>query len=130
MSELMEKQPIEATASETTRNVPTYTPRFDILETDDELVLYGDLPGVAPEDLDVRYENRELTIHGRVHPRGANARNVYREYGIGDFHRSFVIGEVLDAAQIHAELKHGVLTIHLPKTEGVKLRRIPVKAGD
>jgi HSP20 family protein len=130
MSEIMEKQQVETPVSESTRNVAKYTPRFDILETDDELVLYGDLPGVAAEDLDVQYENRELTIYGRVAPRMPEARNIYCEYGVGDFQRSFAIGEVLDASQIHAELKHGVLTIHLPKTEAVKLRRIPVQAGE
>src|SRR5207244_2261289 len=43
-----------------------FTPRFDIYENENEYVLLGDLPGVNPSNLDVKYENQELTIHGRV----------------------------------------------------------------
>lgn len=124
-----EQQPAEVATVERTRGGVTYSPRFDIWETDDELVLCGDLPGVAPEDLDIRFENRELTIHGRVAPRHENVEFVYGEYGIGDFYRSFTIGETIDAEKITAELNNGVLTLHLPKTEEVKPRRIEVKTG-
>ena len=67
----------------------TYSPRFDVWENDDELVLYGDLPGVASEDLDIHFEKGELKIYGKVAPRNANVELLYGEYGIGDFHRSF-----------------------------------------
>lgn len=114
--------------AERTRDTATFTPRFDIWENDDELVLFGDLPGVAPADLDIRFEGGELTIHGRVAPRQQNLQYIYGEYGLGDFYRSFAIGESIDADNISAELKHGVLTLHLPKTEAVKPRRIQVTA--
>ena len=71
-------------------------PRFDIWENDDEMVLYGDLPGVMPEDLDVRFENPVLTIHGKVSPRHNDIKFLHGEYGIGDFHRTFTIGEAID----------------------------------
>jgi HSP20 family protein len=105
-----------------------YSPRVDILETADELVLYADLPGVRPEDLDIRFENGELTIHGKVAPRGPAEGFVLRKYGVGDFYRSFTISEDIDADKITAELKQGVLTLHLPKREAVKPKRITVKA--
>ena len=54
--------------AERTPGGTTYSPRFDIWENDDEMILYGDLPGVMPEDLDVRFENPVLTIHGKVSP--------------------------------------------------------------
>lgn len=130
MSQLTkQEQPNEAVAVERTRECPTYTPRFDIWETDDELVLYGDLPGVEPADLDIRFENRELTILGKVAPRHKERRSVYSEYGIGDFYRTFSIGESIDGEMIAAELKNGVLTVHLPKSDAVKPRRIAVTAG-
>ena len=105
----------------------TYCPRLDIQETDNEIVLYGDLPGVLPEDLDIRFENGELTIQGKVSPRHAELKKVYREYGVGNFYRSFSVSEMIDADAISAELNSGVLTLHLPKAESVKPRRIKVQ---
>jgi|SRR5208282_2483766 len=107
----------------------TYAPRFDIVETDDELVLYGDLPGVTQANLDVRFENGRLMLDGKVPSRHAEHEFVYGEYGIGDFYRSFSINETIDAEKISAELRDGVLTLHLPKVEKVKPRKILVKAG-
>ncbi len=105
-----------------------YCPRFDIWETEDEMILYGDMPGVLPENLDIQYEGDQLTIHGKVCPRHDDIKFSYGEYGIGDYHRSFTVTEVVDADKISAELKHGVLTLHLPKSEKVRPRRIEVKS--
>lgn len=124
-----EEQAGNVATVERTRGGQTFSPRFDIWETEDELVLYGDMPGVAPENLDIRFENRELTIHGKVEPRHRGINFLAGEYGIGDFYRSFTIGETIDDGKITAELSQGVLTLHLPKTEAVKPRRIEVKSG-
>ncbi len=126
---LKQQQTDGASPVERTRETPAFTPRFDIWETDDGLVLCGDLPGVDPADLDIRFENRELTVFGRVSPRHAGRHERYTEYGVGDFYRTFTIGESIDASKISAELKAGVLTLHLPKTEAMKPKRIPVNAG-
>lgn len=105
-----------------------YTPRFDVTETEDDLILYGDLPGVEPADLDVRFEERELTVHGTVAARHADKQHLRSEYGIGDFHRTFTVSEAIDAEGISAELRNGVLTVRLPKSDAVKPRRIQVKS--
>jgi HSP20 family molecular chaperone IbpA len=128
MSATLEKREQNNVASaEQNRNGVTYSPRIDICETDHELVLFADLPGVRSEDLDIRFENRELTIHGKVQPRNEDVKFLYAEYGVGDFYRTFTVGEMIDAEKIAAELHNGVLTLHLPKTEKVKPRRIEVK---
>ena len=119
----------EVTNGEQARAGMTYSPRIDIVETNDELVLYADLPGVVSEGLDIQFENGELTIHGEVAPRHEQVNFLYGEYGTGDFHRTFSIGEMIDADRIIAELSHGVLTLHLPKAEKAKPRRIEVKAS-
>jgi HSP20 family protein len=106
----------------------TFTPRFDIWENDQEYVLAGDLPGVDPADLEVRYENQELTIHGNVTPRNGEARYFAVEYGVGDFHRGFRLGEWIDGEGIAAELKNGVLTVKLPKRAEARTRKIAVNA--
>jgi HSP20 family protein len=105
----------------------TYSPRIDIWENEDEMILYGDLPGVTPEDLEVRFEKPVLTIHGKVKPRHTDIKFLGGEYGIGDFHGTFTIGEAIDTDRISAELKNGVVTVRLPKNEKVKPRRIEVK---
>jgi HSP20 family protein len=118
------RQPAQA---EMTRDNPVYIPRFDIWENDDELVLCGDMPGVTQETLDINFENGELTIHGKVTLRNEQASYLFQEYGIGDSYRTFTIGEAIDSDKIEAALKNGVLTVHLPKSEKVKPRRIAVK---
>lgn len=119
----------EASAVEHLRGGPVFSPRVDIWETKDELVLCADMPGVTAENLDIQFENRELRIHGKVSPRHENINFLYGEYGIGDFYRTFQIGEAIDAEKISAELKDGVMTLHLPKTEAVKPRRIVVNSN-
>lgn len=115
--------------AERTRGGSTFTPRVDILESKDELTLFADLPGVTPENLDVRFENGELVIHGACAARHEGADHLLREYGVGDFHREFTVSEAINAEAIHAELKQGVLTVHLPKSEKVKPRRIAVQSA-
>jgi len=112
---------------ETTRGV-YFTPRVDILETAEELLLYADLPGVKPEDVDVQFENGELTMHGRCNPRQEEVNYLYCEYGVGDFYRTFNIAEGINPDKISAELKNGVLTVHLPKAEAVKPKKIAIKS--
>lgn len=106
-----------------------FTPRFDLYEDEDGYVLTGDLPGVEPHNLDVTYENQEVTIHGKVHPRHTDGQCFAEEYGVGDFHRSFNVGDVVEGSLINAELSNGVLTVRLPKRADAKLRKIKVRAG-
>jgi HSP20 family protein len=106
-----------------------FTPRFDLYEDDEGYVLAGDVPGVEPQDLDVKYENQELTIHGKVKPRHTEGQCFTEEYGVGDFHRSFNVGELVEGSLIKAELSSGVLTVRLPKRAEAKPRKITVKAG-
>ena len=108
------------------RSGNSYMPRIDIWETEEELVLSADMPGVRAEDLDIQCENRELRIHGKVFPRYQGVELRKREYGVGDFVRSFAIGESIDANKIEAELSNGVLTLHLPKSERLKPRKIKI----
>lgn len=114
--------------SEVTRGL-TYTPRVDILENEDELLLFADLPGVKEGDVDIRFENGELTLHARRASGPAPAEPWLWESPAGDSFRSFRITERVNAAKIWAELKNGVLTLHLPKVETAKPRKIAVKAG-
>lgn len=128
-TELSKHEQGDVATVERTRKGVTYSPRIDIWENDEELILYADLPGVAPEDLDIRFENRELTLNGKVRPRHEHLSFLDGEYGIGDFYRTFSIGETIDAEKISADLRNGVLALHLPKVEAVKPRRIEVTSS-
>ncbi|MCK6485242.1 MAG: Hsp20/alpha crystallin family protein [Phycisphaerae bacterium] len=127
----VEKRPRrEAANAERTRTGRVYCPNVDIIERADELLVLADMPGVAAEDIDVRFENGTLEIHGRVRPRQDDeTRFLLREYGVGDFHRSFEVSEIIDAGRITAECANGVLTLRLPKAESARPRTIAVKPG-
>lgn len=86
-----------------------------------------DLPGVRGDDIDVRFDDGALTVHGKFADDGASAHDyLVRETGAGDFLRTFQVGELIDASRISAEHNNGVLTLTLPKIEAVKPRKIPV----
>lgn len=129
MSDMIVHNQPETQIGASARAGAVYTPRFDIWETDNEFVLAGDLPGVTPENLDIQFENKELKIWGKVSPRNPEARLWNQEYGVGDYYRSFVLGDAVDAESIGAELKDGVLAIHLPKKAEARPRRIEVKTS-
>lgn len=120
----------EITRPERTYSQRHYVPNVDIIERPEELLLLVDLPGVTSEDIDVDYERGELRLEAHVKPRQApDTRYLLREYGVGPFARTFQVGEGIDAAKIHAEMADGVLTLHLPKAEEARPRKIKVKAA-
>src|SRR5262245_21508084 len=118
----------EQGAPEGTRGGTFFTPRVDIYETDKELTVLADVPGVRPEDIDLRFERGELLLHARVRQRPRPATPLLREYEEGDFYRVFHVHELIDSDKIEAECKNGVLTIHLPKVEAARPRQVTVKA--
>jgi HSP20 family protein len=116
----------EQVKHESTRGGYALTPRVDVYETENELVLYADVPGVRAEDVELRYERGELTLHGRVRPRQRPEQYFQGEYEPGDFFRVFQVHESIDGSRITAECKGGVLTVHLPKAEAVRPRQVQV----
>ena len=122
-----DERPAPAAGVEPTRSARTYRPLVDILDRENELVLRADLPGADKDGLELRFESGTLLLRARVKPRLPDKANwLLREYGVGDFERRFAVSEILDASRITAEYADGVLTIHLPKVESAKPRRIPV----
>src|SRR5688572_3367093 len=106
---------------------PLFTPAIDIHEDEQGMTLCADLPGVTKESVDVSFENNVLRIFGRVQdspPEGG--RPVYHEYRAGDYYRSFILTDEIDADAIRAELDNGVLTLSLPKVKRSGLRKIEV----
>lgn len=126
-SDCCEAQPLTQPNQPATR--PVFTPAVDLVETADEYRLHADVPGVSAAGVDIQFEQNTLTIHARLAPREIKCDRVLaHEYGVGDFRRSFRVGEGIDSAQIRAKLEQGVLTVHLPKSASLKPRRIAVNA--
>ncbi len=89
-------------------------PRCDVFESKDEVLLVADLPGVSHETLRIDVDDERISLEGR-----------HEAY---DLRRSFLMPDGIDRDRIDAELRNGVLWLHLPKAAAVKPRRIEVKA--
>lgn len=102
------------------------TPLTNILETKDGYVLEAEMPGVGKDGLDVTVENGQLTIIGRRTHSNGTSTPLHRESRENNYRRVFEIDPSIDATKISAKVEQGVLTLHLPKTEAVKPRKINV----
>jgi HSP20 family molecular chaperone IbpA len=113
---------------ERTRTRPVFVPRTDIYETQDNVVLLVDMPGVAPDAVDITLEKRTLAIRGYAKDQPHQSyRQVYAEYGLGDYERVFTVSEDIDRDSIEASQKNGVLRLVLPKAAPAKARKIQLK---
>ena len=106
-----------------------YTPRVDIQELPDEMVILLDMPGVKPEGVEVNFERGELTVRAEREITGHGGRSLVEEFGGGEYYRAFLLSQDVAGDRISAELKHGVLTVRLPRAEEAKPRKVAVKAG-
>jgi len=106
-----------------------YRPNVDVADCGSELVFVADIPGSAAEQIDVSFDDGVLTIAATVCGRPLAGTPVRQEYGVGDYRRSFQIGEGFDGSQIAAAYRNGVLTVRVPRLAAVRPRTIPVTAG-
>jgi HSP20 family protein len=105
----------------------SWTPAADIYESDNELTVNLDLPGVDPNMVDIRVENNTLTIRGERHFEEKQKENFHRvERSYGPFARAFTLSTFVDPDKIRASYKAGVLSITLPKAEAAKPKRIQI----
>jgi HSP20 family molecular chaperone IbpA len=124
-----EKQEV-TTPAEQTRPGLVFTPDVDIFETDKEITLLADMPGVKPDDLDIDLRENILTLTGESSPQqGPDEESLLSEYETGKYYRQFTLSEIIDQEKIDAQLNEGVLRLILPKVEKAAPRRIEVKTG-
>jgi len=109
----------------------TWDLALDVAETDEDFVVKASLPGIAPDDLEITYNNNILTIKGEVKEEKdvEEPRYHLRERRYGSFSRSISLPSSVKAEAIEASYEAGVLTLHLPKAEEAKPKRIPVRSG-
>lgn len=107
-----------------------YRPPSDFFAFDDRLEIHADVPGATPEGISLTIDDGVLTVEARVEQRyPENARWVQGEFGVGDYRRSFRLGEDVDQEAVTATCRDGVLTIVLPKRTARRAQRVQVRAG-
>ena len=118
----------QRTPAENTRTRPVVAPPVDIYENAAEYLVIADMPGVANDDVQIRFEEGELTIRAAREYKG-EGQVLGTELHSADYLRRFTIPEIVDADKIDAKLTAGVLYLHLPKASRARPRQISVKAG-
>ena len=108
-----------------------WTPPVDISETTSEFVIKVEIPEVKNEDVRVTLEHGVITVRGmRRQEAEENGRKYHRvERSYGSFVRSFTMPNEVNDAQVQADFKDGILTLHLPKSEKAKPKSIEVKVA-
>ncbi|KNY08644.1 heat-shock protein Hsp20 [Achromobacter piechaudii] len=108
-------------------NRPATLPAVDIYENATGITLLADLPGVSKERLSIKVQSNELLIEGEAAVQvPAEVRLVHNELREPLFRRSFTLGHDLDKDNITANLKHGVLTLQIPRQREAQPRKISV----
>jgi HSP20 family protein len=110
----------------------TWAPPVDIYETEAEIVLVAEVPGVDEKDVDVEVKDNLLTIKGeRRMEKSVKEESYHRvERAYGGFSRSFTLPQAVDSEKITATYNRGVLEIRLPKPEKAKTHQIKIESRD
>jgi HSP20 family protein len=104
-----------------------YVPPTDIFETQDELMVVLEMPGVEKKDIIVGLENDRLRVEGRIDFKKYEGLDpLYTEYNVGHYARAFTLSSKIDQEKISAQIADGVLTVTLPKMKELQPRRITI----
>ncbi|MBU1344878.1 MAG: Hsp20/alpha crystallin family protein [Proteobacteria bacterium] len=103
-------------------------PIVDIFENEDEILLHADMPGVVKQDISVNIDNGTLSLSG-VRKLKTQGKATWEEFGNVEYVRNFSVPPTIDVERVEAELKDGVLLLHLPKSEAAKPRQIEIKTA-
>lgn len=110
----------------------SWTPRVNIFENKDSLVLEAELPGMSRDDFDLSIENNVVTLKGERRfekkDEGDNYHRIERSYG--SFTRSFTLPSTVSSENVKAEFNNGVLNVSFAKREETKARKIEIAGGD
>ena len=126
----MSEQTAVTRATQAAVETPALLPPVDVIEDDAGITLYADLPGVPREKLNLQVDGNTLIIEGEMAlemPKVMEATHV--EVGLPRYRRVFTLSKELDTGKLSAEIKQGVLKLHIHKAEYAKPRRIEVRAA-
>jgi HSP20 family protein len=108
------------------QRVEYFTPVVNLHQDADGFTLEVEMPGVGKEGVEVTVEDGKLVLGGHRAPTADFGKAVHRERTAGEYRRVFDLDPSIDASRISARIEQGLLTVHLPKTEAVKPRKITV----
>jgi HSP20 family molecular chaperone IbpA len=109
------------------RGLPRLHPLTDVIEREDGLHIFMDMPGVAKEDLRVELDSSELTVSARSsHPWKADEKFLEIEFGGCEYRRQFKLSQEIDRNRVKAVLKNGVLEVFLPNSKSSSPSRIEI----
>jgi len=124
-----EKQEVSSPVEQTTPGL-VFTPAVDIFETEKEITLLADMPGVKADDLVIDLRDNTLTLSADIASvDNTEEAEILVEYETGRYYRQFTLGELINQENIDARLNDGVLRLSLPKVEKATPKKIAVKAG-
>jgi len=109
-------------------NAGTWTPSVDIYETENDIVLTSEVPGIDEKDIEIKIENNTLTLKGeRKFEKEAKEENYHRiERSYGSFYRSFTLPNYINQDKINAEYENGALKITMPKKTELKPKKVKI----
>ena len=124
--QVQKKREVE-TKQEATIPARVFVPNADIYETENNLKVVLEMPGIEKDKVEIRVEDGVLRVEGRLDlSKYTGLQPLYTEYNVGHYARSFQLSSKIDQNKIAAEMKDGVLSLTLPKVEEVKPRTIQV----
>jgi HSP20 family protein len=113
-----------ATAEKTERYI---VPRVNVVEEPGQVRIEAELAGVPKENVELEVKEGELTLIGRRPERNGDGRYLLRERTPAHYRRVFTLSKAIDAENVNALMRDGVLTVTLPKAEAFKPRTIEIK---
>jgi HSP20 family protein len=120
------KQEVLPEKGEFTREGVYFTPAVDIYESEKELTLLVDMPGVSGENVDIELKEDILSIEGKLATPPPVGESLLTEYRTGSYFRTFRVTDVVDRGKIAASMTDGVLQLKLPKAEKAVPRKISI----
>ncbi len=116
------------TDATTNKELPRIRPAADILQENGAFYILMDMPGVKREDLVISADKNSLTVEADTsYAHNENERFIENEFGNVHYVRKFTLSDAVDANNIKANLKNGLLKLHLPKTEELRPRKIEIQ---
>jgi HSP20 family protein len=128
MSERTDLVKKDESMPERSREIPAVVPLVDIYENDEEILLHADMPGVEKKDITINIDKGRLFLGG-VRKFESKGSAQWEEFGNVEYQRTFSVPQTIDVNKIIAELKDGVLSLHLPKSEAAKPKQIEIKTA-
>lgn len=125
MKENKDLMSVKKDSLENTDRYRTVSAVVDVYENEEEILLHADMPGVQKEDIAIEFDNGKLDISGVRNLTQAGSAQ-WEEFSTIRYQRTFSVPQSIQVNNINAQLRNGVLVLHLPKTEEAKPRKIEI----